>query len=126
MPVKDKRPVNLDISTIHLPIAAWVSIAHRISGILLFAGIAVLLYLFQLSLAGETGFDRAQALLTSPLSRLVLWLVLSALAYHVVAGTKHLLLDAGIGETFEGGPRAARIVVALSAVLIILLGVWLW
>lgn len=126
MAAKDKRPINLDISTIHLPIAAWASITHRISGVLLFVGIAGLLYLFELSLSGQAGFAEAQALLTSPLARLLLWVVLAALVYHMVAGIKHLLLDAGIGETLEGGPVAARLAIGISLVLIILLGVWIW
>lgn len=126
MAAKDKRPINLDISTIRLPIAAWASITHRISGVLLFAGIGVLLYVFDLSLAGETGFDAARALVTAPLAKLLLWIILSALVYHMVAGIKHLLLDAGIGETLEGGPVAARLAIGISLVLIILLGVWIW
>lgn len=126
MPTNDKRPINLDISTIHLPIAAWASITHRITGILLFAGIAGLLYLFDLSLEGETGFDAARALVTAPLAKFLIWVVLSALAYHMVAGVKHLLLDAGIGESREGGPVAARLVIGISLVLVVLLGVWLW
>jgi len=37
-----------------------------------------------------------------------------------------LLMDMGIGETKEGAPRGAMIVVIVSAILIIALGVWLW
>src|SRR5690606_28543157 len=126
MASNQKRPINLDIRTIHLPIAAWASITHRITGVLLFVGIAGLLYLFDLSLSGQAGFAAARDHLTSPLAKFVLWIVLSALAYHMVAGIKHLMLDAGIAETKEGGPRAARLVIGISLVLVILLGVWLW
>ena len=124
--MKQKRPVNLDITTIQLPLAALVSITHRISGVIVFVGIAILLYLFDLSLSGEAGFARVQELATFGLSRFVLWALLSALAYHMVAGVKHLLLDIGIGESKTGGPLGAKIVVAVSVILIILLGVWLW
>jgi succinate dehydrogenase / fumarate reductase cytochrome b subunit len=124
--VKDKRPVNLDISTIRLPLAAWASITHRISGVIVFVGIAVLLCLFDKSLSGPAGFADVQALGANPVFKFVVWALLSALAYHMVAGIKHLLLDFGIGETKEGGPRGARIVIAVSAVLIVLLGVWVW
>ncbi len=124
--MKDKRPVNLDISTIKLPLAAISSITHRISGVIVFVGIALLLCLFDLSLAGPEGFAEVQALGANPLFKLVLWALLSALAYHMVAGVKHLVLDMGIGETKEGGPLGAKVVVAVSAVLIVLLGVWVW
>ena len=124
--MKDKRPVNLDIGTIHLPLAALTSITHRISGVILFAGIAILLWLFQRSLESEVSFNEVRAFFESPLLKLVVWGTLSALCYHMVAGVKHLLLDAGIGETREGGPLGARIVIAVSAVLIVLMGAWIW
>jgi succinate dehydrogenase / fumarate reductase cytochrome b subunit len=56
----------------------------------------------------------------------VVWGVLSALIYHSVAGVKHLVMDAGFGETLEGGQLAAKIVFAVSGVLIILGGFWIW
>ena len=124
--MKDKRPVNLDIGTIHLPLAALTSITHRISGVILFAGIAILLWLFQRSLESEVSFNEVRAFFESPLLKLVVWGTLSALCYHMVAGVKHLLLDAGIGETREGSPLGARIVIAVSAVLIVLMGAWIW
>ena len=123
---KNERPVNLDISTIRLPLAALTSITHRISGVILFVGIGILLYMLDVSLAGPEQFARLQEALTSPLVTFVVWGVLSALAYHTVAGFKHLLMDAGIGESKAAGPRGAMIVIVVSAVLILALGVWLW
>lgn len=124
--MKDQRPVNLDISTIKLPLAALASITHRISGVIVFVGIALLLCLFDLSLADAEGFAEVQALGANPLFKFIIWALLSALAYHMVAGVKHLVLDMGIGETKEGGPLAAKLVIAVSTVLILLLGVWVW
>src|SRR5690606_4644033 len=121
-----KRPINLDIRTIHLPIAAWASIPHRITGVLPFVGLAPLFYLLDLSLSAAAGSAAARDHLGTPLAEDVLRVVLSALAYHMVAGIKHLLLDAGIAEPKEGGPKAARLVIGTSLVLVILLGVWLW
>ena len=123
---KKERPVNLDISTIKLPLAAITSITHRVSGVILFFGIGILLWMFDMSMSSEDGFNNLQALLASPFATFILWGVLSALAYHMVAGIKHLLMDMGIGETKEGAPRGAMIVVIVSAILIIALGVWLW
>ncbi|MGA0805818.1 MAG: succinate dehydrogenase, cytochrome b556 subunit [Pseudohongiellaceae bacterium] len=124
--MKDKRPVNLDISTIKLPLAAIASITHRISGVIVFVGIALLLFLFDMSLGDADGFAELQALGANPLFKFVVWALLSALAYHMVAGVKHLVLDLGIGETKEGGPLGARLVIAASAILIVFLGVWVW
>ena len=124
--MKPNRPVNLDLGTIALPLPAKASILHRVSGVALVVAVAVLLYLFDLSLSGEAGFARAAELLATTPAKLVIWGVLAALIYHCVAGVKHLLMDLGIGETLQGGITAARITFAVAAVLIVLAGVWVW
>ena len=58
--------------------------------------------------------------------RLVVWGIVAMLIYHLVAGIKHLLMDIGIGETLEGGRKGAFLVLAVSAVLILLAGGWIW
>jgi succinate dehydrogenase / fumarate reductase cytochrome b subunit len=124
--VKDKRPANLDISTINLPLAAYTSITHRISGIIVFVGIAILLWVFDMSLSSEEDFNQLKVMANTFIFRFVLWGILSALAYHLVAGVKHLLLDSGIGETKEAAPLGAKITIVVSLILIIALGVWIW
>ncbi len=124
--MKNQRPVNLDISTIKLPITAIVSILHRISGVFLFAGVAVLLWMLDASLASEEQFVALQETLTNPVWQVILWAVLAALAYHLVAGVRHLFMDCGVGESLKGGRLGAMLVVGLSVVLIVLAGVWVW
>ena len=124
--MKSQRPVNLDLRTIKLPITAYTSILHRVSGVILFVGLAVLLYALDKSLASEEGFEQVKACMTSPLAKLVIWGLLSALLYHLVAGVRHLIMDMGIGETLEGGKLGSQIVLAVSAVVIVLAGVWIW
>ncbi|WP_407363134.1 succinate dehydrogenase, cytochrome b556 subunit [Pseudomonas luteola] len=124
--VNSKRPVNLDLRTIKLPITAYTSILHRISGVILFIGLAALLYGLDLSLSSEDGFARVKAFLEYPLVKLVIWAVLSALLYHLVAGVRHLIMDMGAGETLQGGKLGSQIVLIVSAVLIVLVGVWIW
>ncbi|AYF87289.1 succinate dehydrogenase, cytochrome b556 subunit [Pseudomonas sp. JS3066] len=124
--MNSQRPVNLDLRTIKLPITAYTSILHRISGVILFFGIAVLLFALDKSLSSEEGFEQVKACLTSPLAKLVVWGLLSALLYHLVAGVRHLVMDVGVGETLEGGKLGSKIVIVVSAVLIVLLGVWIW
>jgi len=124
--VKDKRPVNLDISTISLPLAAYTSITHCISGVIVFVGIALLLWIFDMSLGSESGFNQLKEVANGFIFKLILWGILSALAYHMVAGIKHLLMDFGLGETKEAAPVGAKITIVVSLVLIIALGVWIW
>lgn len=120
------RPVNLDISTINLPAAALVSILHRISGVVLFAVVALLLWMLDASLESGQGFAKVATVLDSVPAKLVLWAGLAALIYHLVAGIRHMLMDLGIGESLEGGRRGAVSVLTISVVLILLAGVWLW
>jgi succinate dehydrogenase / fumarate reductase cytochrome b subunit len=124
--VKDNRPKNLDFKTLRLPLPAITSILHRISGIIIFAGIFVLLWLLAASLTSESGFRNVQQWLASTPVKLVVWVILAGLLYHFIAGIKHLVMDIGIGETLEGANTGAKLVVVTSVIAIVLAGVWLW
>jgi len=124
--VKDTRPVNIDLTTIRFPLTAILSITHRITGVIIFVGVAILLYLLSLSLESEAGFVKAQQLVGSPIGKFVLWGIVSGLLYHLVAGTKHLIMDWGIGETLAGAAIGSRITLILSTLLIVIAGVWIW
>ena len=87
---------------------------------------AVLIYALDASLASEASFNELKHTLDSSLSKFVLWAIVSGLIYHAVAGVKHMVGEAGIGETLEGGLLAARITVVVSAVLILMAGMWIW
>lgn len=120
------RPVNLDISTIKLPITAYVSILHRVSGVILFFGMGILLWVLGASLESAESFASLKTTLSNPLWQFVIWGTLAALGYHIAAGVRHLFMDAGIGETLEGGRTGAKIALAVAVVLIVLAGVWVW
>jgi len=124
--VKDNRPKNLDFSTFHLPLPAITSFLHRVSGLFIFAGVAVLLWLLNESLASEQGFNNVAMWMDNLIVKLLVWAVVSGLLYHFIAGIKHLILDFGIGETLEGAQLGAKLVIVLSAIAIVLTGVWLW
>lgn len=124
--MKDTRPVNLNLLLFRWPIPAITSILHRISGVFIFFGTAALLYLLDLSLSSQAGFDQAAALLSGTAVKLLVWAVASGILYHLIAGIKHLIMDFGIGETIEGGKTGAIIVLVISAVAIAVLGYWIW
>jgi len=124
--VKDNRPVNLDIGTIKLPITAYASILHRISGVILFFATGILLWMLDASLASEESFNSLKQTLAHPLLKLVFWGILAALGYHLLAGIRHLIMDFGIGETLEGGALGAKIVLAGALLLVALTGAWIW
>ena len=124
--MRPERPISLSLARFRWPVTAIASIAHRISGVLLFLGFAYLLYLLDLALSSEAGFTEASALLAMIGPKLALWVVLALLAYHLLAGVKHLLLDLHVGDTFAAAKAASWLVFAATAVAAALLGAWLW
>ena len=123
--MKKDRPVNLDLRTISLPITAYISILHRVSGAIMLGGVLVLLYMLDLSLASEQSFNELKETISNPIVTFVVWGVLAALIYHTIAGIRHLIMDVGVGETLEGGRLGAKIVAILAAAIIIAIGVCL-
>ena len=115
--MKSDRPVNLNIFTIQLPFAAIASITHRITGAVLFVGMAFALYALQLALSSPQGFEDAQLLLSQPLAMFIMWALLFVVTYHALAGIKHLLLDFHIGDTVAAA-HMASIVVVVGSILI--------
>lgn len=73
-----KRPVNLDIRTIQLPLTALTSILHRISGIMLFIFLGLILYMLSKSLESEKGFNEVKEIFSSPFGKVSFWLGLYA------------------------------------------------
>lgn len=121
-----KRPVNLDLTTLHFPIMAITSILHRISGIVVFVLLPLMLYYLQQSLASAESFHHLQEQFMNFIHRLMLWGFMSALIYHFMAGVRHLLADYGYGETVPTARKTAWLLLSMTLIVIILLGVWIW
>ena len=119
-----QRPVNLKITS--LPITAVVSITHRITGLVLFVGTAYVLYLLQLVLSSEETVSSAKRLMSGNIARIGLWLTLVALAFHVIAGVKHLLLDLHVGDTLRAARLGSWATLVFTFVLAVFAGVWIW
>ncbi len=126
--MRPTRPVDLSLSPARFrwPVTAMASIVHRLSGLGLFVGFAWLLYLLGLALSSPVGFDRAAALLAGIGAKVALLAVLALLAYHLLAGIRHLLLDLHIGDTLGVARRASWSIFALTLVVVAALGAWLW
>ena len=123
----NSRPINVgigDLASFKWPITALSSITHRVAGVVLFIGVAFMLYALDLSLSSEEGFISLKEMMVSPVGKIITWGLLSALAYHFVAGIKHLVMDMGFGETLEGAQFAAKITLFFSAALIALAAIW--
>ncbi|MEH0835203.1 succinate dehydrogenase cytochrome b556 subunit [Pectobacterium cacticida] len=125
--VKKQRPVNLELQTIQFPVTAIASILHRVSGVITFVAIGILLWLLGTSLSSEEGFLRVAALLDSIIVKFIVWGILVALIYHIIGGLRHLLMDFGyIEEDLATGKRSATLSFVITVVLSILAGVLVW
>ena len=124
--MKDHRPINLDLRTLKFPMTAIASILHRLSGVFLFLMIPLVLLSLQYSLQSQGDFLYVKSLYSLAIPKIILWLLLSSLAYHALAGIRHLLMDVGLGEHLRTATVSAYLVTVLGVVLFILIGVWLW
>jgi succinate dehydrogenase / fumarate reductase cytochrome b subunit len=119
--VKKQRPVNLDLQTIRFPVTAIASILHRVSGVITFVAVGILLWLLGTSLSSPEGFAHAAAIMNSFFVKFIFWGILTALAYHVCGGIRHLLMDFGvIEESLAVGKLSAYIAIGITVLLSIL------
>ena len=115
---KDLRPKYLNLLQIRLPVTGVVSIAPRISGVLLVLSIPLGIFLLEYSMRGPEEFGWLSGVLSSLPVRLALLLLGIAVAYHLIAGIRFLLIDLGVGEHLEGARRGAWTVVGASVVVL--------
>jgi succinate dehydrogenase / fumarate reductase cytochrome b subunit len=116
----NSRPVYLNLLKIRLPVTGLVSIAHRISGVLLFLSIPFAVYLLDLSVASEQSFANVNELLQQPALVVIQMVLLWSLVHHLIAGIRFLLIDAEVGIELAGA-RTGAWIVFISEVLVILL-----
>jgi len=127
MPNNNKRPVFLDLARIRQPIPAIISITHRMTGIVLFLSIPFVIYLLGLSLSSQLGYNHVQGLLGRGLVKVLVIIILWALAHHVFAGLRFLLIDFGVGVELKEARRTAWVVTIGSlASLLMIAGILLW
>lgn len=124
--MKATRPVYINLWRIQFPVTAVVSVLHRISGIVIFFSLPFFLYLLQQSLVSQDSFDQLTVFLSHAGVKLITWIALSAVAWHFIAGVRHLLMDMGYGEELKPGRASAYAVFIITAIIVILLGIALW
>lgn len=114
--VTQTRPKNLDLLRFRLPAVGYASIAHRISGVLMFLAIPLFLYVLELSLSGPQGYEQISALMQGVLFRLVIVALVWALVHHLCAGIRYLLLDIDVGIDKAPARQSAVVVIAVGVV----------
>ncbi|MDP3537559.1 MAG: succinate dehydrogenase, cytochrome b556 subunit [Azonexus sp.] len=116
-----KRPINLDLTTIRLPLAGKVSILHRVSAAGLFLCFPLLLWLFSASLNSTDSFATFKAVASSLPAKVVFAGLIWAFVHHFCAGIRFLLLDLHIGIEKEASHKSAVMVLAVSIPLTLIL-----
>ena len=127
--VKSNRPVNLSMGQVldvnlKSPVAI-ASILHRLSGVIVFLLVPVLLWILDKSLSSPEGFAQVQEIMNGFVVRFIVWVFVAGLIFHFVAGVKHLLADVGVVEELESGRLASTIALILSAIGIVAAFVWI-
>ncbi len=123
----DTRPVYLNLLKIRLPITGVVSIAHRISGLLLFLAIPFSIYMVDLTLESETGFEQGMRLLGQPVVQVILIVLVWSFVHHLLAGIRYLALDFDLGVEKTSSKMSAMIVLVSEIFIVaaIVLGLML-
>ena len=122
---RHSRPLNLNLFAFHFPLTAIISILHRISGVVIFLLFPLVLWLWVLSLSSDAGFSTAVMWMESFWIRGLLWCFTVGLAFHSIAGIRHLLMDMGWGETLPAAQRFSIITLILFFLLAFLSALWL-
>ena len=113
-----KRPVYLDLTKIRLPMSAFSSITHRLTGIyVFFITLPLLLYVISASTSSKSSYEDLLASLNSfSFFSLFFYVSLSFFWYHILTGFRHLIMDFfHIGESLKGANYSAIFVVIFWA-----------
>jgi len=124
------RPKYLSLSAllfeIRLPLPGWVSILHRVSGLILFLAVLWLLFMLDRSLASEAGFESMRRYAGLPLVKLSLLVLIWAYCHHFCAGIRFLFLDIDKGVDRAKARFTSVVVLVVSLALTAWLGIKLW
>ncbi len=118
------RPVFLNLLLIRMPVAAVISIIHRMSGVVMVLTIPLVFYMLDLSLSGDEGFEQVRSMFFDGFDRLLLLCFVWGLVHHLLAGLRFLLIDLDIGVEHYASTRSAWMVVSGAIIFTLLLGLF--
>ncbi len=119
----------VDAMKYRLPLAGLVSILHRASGALMFVLLPFIIWMFDTSVTSEISFDVFKSafsagigVLPGWLIKVVAWALIWAYLHHLIAGLRHLWMDATHSVSQEFGHGSAVVTLLLSVLLTAALG----
>jgi succinate dehydrogenase / fumarate reductase cytochrome b subunit len=124
---KRQRPVNLELSTIKLPVMGLASILHRISAVIVWFSLAWFLPLLYSAMSSAEGFANTQTLLQSNfIAQFLTWGFLTAFGYYAMGGLKHMIQELGYFEELESGRLISQTAIGLGLVLSAVFAYLVW
>ena len=115
-----------ELSNYRMPLAALVSILHRISGLLMLGLLPFVLYLLEQSLRSEISFAYYQGIVSNPLAKLVILALSWGYLHHFCAGMRHLVMDMHFGLDKVSARKSAATVLVISLSLTLLVALKLF
>jgi succinate dehydrogenase / fumarate reductase cytochrome b subunit len=118
------RPLSPHLQIYRLPLAAWLSISHRFSGIGLTIGMLLLTWWVAAAAYGPDAYETATGFLGSPIGLILLFGFSVALFFHLCNGIRHLLWDTG--RNFEISQTKRGNVFVLFGTVVLTAIAWIW
>lgn len=113
----DNRPLSPHLGIYKWQITMVLSILHRITGVALYAGTALIVaWLWTLAYAPARHSDLLQ-LLATPIGQIMLIGWTGAFYYHLANGIRHLFWDAGYGFTLPVATKSGWMVVLFAGAM---------
>jgi succinate dehydrogenase / fumarate reductase cytochrome b subunit len=100
------------------------SILNRASGLVLSAGLILLVYWLVATASGGASYRGAHAVLSLGVLKAVYIILLATFSYHLFAGIRHLIWDTGRGLERAQSKRSAALVAIASILLFVALAWW--
>jgi len=121
-----KRPKNLNLFTIRLPVNAIISILHRMSGMVLFLLLPALLLALSYSVQSEASYTELTGMLQHWLAKLFVIGLSCAFFHHFYAGIRHLAMDVHWMTSLQKARISSRLVLCLDVVSVTALAFVIW
>jgi succinate dehydrogenase / fumarate reductase, cytochrome b subunit len=112
-----KRPLSPHLQIYRRQITSVMSISHRLTGVVLTAGLLLLVYWLVAVAGGEAAYASAASVLGSWPVRVLLFLATFAFFFHFANGIRHLWWDTGRGFEIPEVINSGRLVIVVAVVL---------
>ena len=113
----DKRPLSPHLQHYKLPLTAYLSITHRITGIINSAAIVLLVLLIASAAGTPESYEFMSGIANSWFGKLVLFGFTLTLYYHMANGIRHLFWDVGMGLDLEDAKKSGNVCLIAAGVL---------